>query len=45
MVKTGCARGLGGSMHLFDLNAGLVTAVPIVGSTIPMAQVTLGRIN
>ncbi len=34
---TGCAKGLGGSMHLFDLDAGLVAAVPIVGSTIPMA--------
>lgn len=35
--ETGCARGLGGSMHLFDMNAGLVAAVPIVGSTIPIA--------
>ena len=34
---TGCAKGLGGSMHLFDLDAGLIAAVPIVGSTIPMA--------
>jgi len=35
--KTGCAKGLGGSMHLFDLKAGLISAVPIVGSTIPIA--------
>ena len=35
--ETGCAKGLGGSMHLFDINAGLIAAVPIVGSTIPMS--------
>lgn len=34
---TGCARGRGGSMHLVDLSAGFVGAVPIVGSTIPIA--------
>ncbi len=33
---TGCAGGKGGSMHLIDLNAGLLAAVPIVGSTIPI---------
>ncbi len=33
---TGCARGKGGSMHLFDLEAGLIGAVPIVGSTLPI---------
>lgn len=33
---TGCARGRGGSMHLIDPGAGLVAAVPIVGSAIPM---------
>ena len=32
---TGCAKGLGGSMHLIDMKAG-VTAVPIVGSTLPI---------
>ncbi|MAV82999.1 MAG: acetoin dehydrogenase [Pelagibacteraceae bacterium] len=32
----GCARGKGGSMHLIDLNAGVIAAVPIVGSTIPI---------
>lgn len=34
--ETGCAKGLGGSMHLIDLNAGVIAAVPIVGSTIPI---------
>ena len=34
--ETGCAGGKGGSMHLIDINAGLVAAVPIVGSTIPI---------
>jgi TPP-dependent pyruvate/acetoin dehydrogenase alpha subunit len=34
---TGCTRGKGGSMHLVDLNAGFLGAVPIVGSTIPIA--------
>lgn len=33
---TGCARGLGGSMHLIDINANVVAAVPIVGSTLPI---------
>lgn len=35
--KFGCAGGKGGSMHLIDLQAGLKGAVPIVGSSIPMA--------
>jgi len=34
---TGCCRGRGGSMHLVDLAAGFMGAVPIVGSTIPIA--------
>lgn len=34
---TGCCRGIGGSMHLIDLEAGLVAATPIVGSSIPVA--------
>lgn len=34
---TGCAGGKGGSMHLIDLEAGFLGAVPIVGSTIPIA--------
>ena len=33
----GCTRGMGGSMHLIDLAAGFLGAVPIVGSTIPIA--------
>lgn len=31
---TGCAAGKGGSMHLIDVAAGFLGAVPIVGSTI-----------
>lgn len=34
---TGCCRGKGGSMHLIDLACGFLGAVPIVGSTIPIA--------
>tara|TARA_Y100000992_G_C21261025_1_gene491294 strand:+ start:628 stop:1599 length:972 start_codon:yes stop_codon:yes gene_type:complete len=34
--ETGCAMGLGGSMHLIDIKANVVAAVPIVGSTIPI---------
>ena len=34
--KTGCAKGFGGSMHLIDIKAGVMAAVPIVGSTIPI---------
>lgn len=32
----GCAKGLGGSMHLIDLKANITAAVPIVGSTLPI---------
>jgi pyruvate dehydrogenase E1 component alpha subunit len=35
--ETGCCHGRGGSMHLVDRQAGFVGAVPIVGSTIPIA--------
>ncbi|MEN9633873.1 MAG: Acetoin:2,6-dichlorophenolindophenol oxidoreductase subunit alpha [Verrucomicrobiota bacterium] len=35
--ETGCCHGRGGSMHLVDLKAGFRGAVPIVGSTIPIA--------
>jgi len=35
--STGCAMGKGGSMHLVDLKCGFFAAVPIVGSTIPIA--------
>ena len=34
---TGIVEGMGGSQHLIDLDAGLIAAVPIVGSTIPIA--------
>jgi len=34
---TGCCQGRGGSMHLIDLAAGFLCAVPIVGSTISIA--------
>lgn len=34
--ETGCAKGKGGSMHLIDFEAGILGAVPIVGSTIPI---------
>lgn len=34
---TGCAGGVGGSMHLIDTDAGFLGAAPIVGSTIPIA--------
>lgn len=34
---SGCCRGIGGSMHLIDPQAGFLGAVPIVASTIPLA--------
>ncbi|MCH9651284.1 MAG: thiamine pyrophosphate-dependent dehydrogenase E1 component subunit alpha [Deltaproteobacteria bacterium] len=33
---TGCCGGRGGSMHLFDDDAGVVASVPIVGSSVPL---------
>lgn len=33
----GCCRGRGGSMHLFDVEVGVIASVPIVGSSIPLA--------
>ena len=33
---TGCCGGRGGSMHLFDLDAGLLVSLPIVASSIPI---------
>ena len=33
----GCCRGRGGSMHLFDVEAGMMASVPIVASSIPLA--------
>lgn len=35
--STGCCGGMGGSMHLIDLDAGFLGATPIVASTIPIA--------
>ena len=34
---TGCSGGIGGSMHLIDLDANFLGAAPIVASTIPVA--------
>lgn len=36
-LASGCCRGVGGSMHMIDLAAGFLGAVPIVGATIPLA--------
>ena len=33
----GCCRGVGGSMHMIDITAGFLGAVPIVGATVPLA--------
>jgi pyruvate dehydrogenase E1 component alpha subunit len=33
----GCCKGIGGSMHMIDLAAGFLGAVPIVGATVPLA--------
>jgi TPP-dependent pyruvate/acetoin dehydrogenase alpha subunit len=35
--KTGCCRGKGGSMHIGDLAQGMVPAIAIVGSSVPIA--------
>lgn len=35
--KDGCCAGRGGSMHLFDIKAGILNSIPIVGSSIPLA--------
>lgn len=34
--ETGCGGGRGGSMHLVDLKAGILAALPIVGGSIPI---------
>jgi TPP-dependent pyruvate/acetoin dehydrogenase alpha subunit len=34
--ESGCCGGRGGSMHLFDDNAGVMASVPIVASSIPL---------
>lgn len=33
----GCCNGVGGSMHMIDLDAGFLGAVPLVGATVPVA--------
>ena len=33
---TGCCGGRGGSMHLFDNEAGVLSSLPIVGSSVPV---------
>ena len=35
--KTGCCRGMGGSMHISDLGKGIIGANGIVGGGIPIA--------
>jgi len=35
--ESGCCGGRGGSMHLFDREAGVLGSVPIVASSIPLA--------
>lgn len=35
--SSGCCGGRGGSMHLIDLDAGVMGATPVVGGTVPLA--------
>ena len=35
--QTGCCAGKGGSMHLVDLDVGMVGSTPIVGGSFPVA--------
>ena len=35
--STGCSRGRGGSMHIYDDRVGVLGTVPLVGATIPLA--------
>jgi TPP-dependent pyruvate/acetoin dehydrogenase alpha subunit len=34
---TGCSKGMGGSMHLYDKANGFLGSVPIVGASVPIA--------
>ncbi len=34
---TGCSKGMGGSMHLYDVDNGFLGSVPLVSATIPLA--------
>jgi len=34
--EAGCCAGRGGSMHLFDTDAGVLASLPIVGASIPL---------
>jgi TPP-dependent pyruvate/acetoin dehydrogenase alpha subunit len=34
--EAGCCGGRGGSMHLFDVNVGMLLSLPIVGASIPV---------
>jgi pyruvate dehydrogenase E1 component alpha subunit len=36
-MAEGCCKGIGGSMHMIDIAAGFLGAVPIVGATVPLA--------
>ena len=35
--RTGCSKGMGGSMHLIDTSVGFMGSTAIVGNTIPVA--------
>jgi pyruvate dehydrogenase E1 component alpha subunit len=35
--ETGCSGGRGGSMHVIDLDAGIIGSTPIVGGSLPIA--------